>query len=263
MRGIQQTLAPAQQQQLDQILDPFSQAISDLVLLIPRLIGALVILIIGWIFGRIIARIVRTVVDRIELDRMTLRTPLGDILGGTEDAVSRTLGKLAAYYIYFIAILAAANVLNIPLLSQWIADAVSYLPALLAGLVLIVIGFIVADFVGDVVERSSATTSARYTTVMADGVRVFLYFVVIVLGLDTMQVDVEILYIFAGALAGGLGLALAIGLGIAIGLGGKEYVGENIDDWMGQAGDQMDSGTGPEPRGSGSSSGTDTDDSSR
>ncbi|KYH24393.1 hypothetical protein HAPAU_33760 [Halalkalicoccus paucihalophilus] len=39
----------------------------------------------------------------------------------------------------------------------------------------------------------------------------FLYFIVIVVALDTMQVDVEILYIFAAALAGGLGLALAIG----------------------------------------------------
>lgn len=37
-----------------------------------------------------------------------------------------------------------------------------------------------------------------------------------------MQVDVEILSIFASAVAGGLGLAL--------GLGGRDYVVENIDD---------------------------------
>lgn len=62
----------------------------------------------------------------------------------------------------------------------------------------------------------------------------------IVIGLDTMQVDVEILYIFAGAVAGGLGLALAIGLGIALGLGGRDYVAENIDDWVGQASREME-----------------------
>lgn len=260
MRGIQETAVPVQQQQLNQILEPFSQAISGLVLLIPRLIGALLILLIGWIFGKIVARIVSTVVDRVELDRLALQTPLGDILGGNEDAVSNTFGKLAAYYIYFLTILAAANVLNIPLLSQWIADAASYLPALLAGIVIIVVGFIVVDFVGDVIERSAETTNERVTGMLASGVQVFLYFIVIVLALDTMQIDVGILYIFASALAGGLGLALAIGLGVAIGLGGKEFVAENIDDWAGRASNEMDSETSSETHRSGADSDTDTSD---
>ncbi|MEM4780839.1 MAG: hypothetical protein QXG03_04655 [Halalkalicoccus sp.] len=248
------------QQQLDQILEPFSQLITEIALLVPRLIGALLVLLIGWIIGRVVARIVSTVVDKVELDRLTLRTPIGDMLGGSEDAVSRTFGTLAAYYVYFLAILAAANVLNIPLLSAWIADAASYLPAFLGGLVIIVVGFIVVDVVGDVIERSSATTNDRYTSVLASGVQAFLYFVVIVVALDTMQVDVEILYIFAAAVAGGLGLAFAIGLGIAFGFGARGYVAENIDDWAGQASDEVGASTSPETRGSGAGSNVDTDD---
>ena len=64
---------------------------------------------------------------------MTLRTPLGRILGGSEAAVSRAFGKLAAYYVYFLAVPAAANVLAVPMLSQWIDTAVTYLPAFIAG----------------------------------------------------------------------------------------------------------------------------------
>ena len=73
--------------------------------------------------------------------------------------------------------------------------------------------------------------------------------------------DVEILYIFASAVAGGLGLALAIGLSIALGLGGRDYVAENIDDWANQASTEMESSeTRPETHGSGSNaSGTDPD----
>lgn len=248
------------QLQLDQLLAPFSDLITNIALLIPRLIGALIILLIGWFFGRLIARIVSRIVDRVELDRLVLQTPLGDILGGTEKTVSNTFGKLAAYYIYFIALLAAANVLDIPLLSAWIADAVSYLPAFIAGLLIIVIGFIVVDFIGDVIERSSATTNDRYTSVLATAVQMFLYFIVIVVALDTMQVDVEILYIFAAALAGGLGLALAIGLGIAFGFGARGYVAENIEDWAGQASTEMGSEPSHESRGSGTDSEFDMDD---
>jgi hypothetical protein len=244
-------LAPAQLQNIPGFL---GQVISDLLLLIPRLIGALIILLIGWFIGRAVARVVSTVADRTEIDRRTLKTPIGDMLGGTEQAVSNALGKVAAYYIYFLAILAAADALQIPLLSAFIADAAAYLPAFIAGLLIIVVGFIVADFVGNAIERSASATGSGVGSMLASGVQVFLYFIVIVVGLDTMQIDVGILYIFASAVAGGLGLALAIGLGIALGLGGRDYVANNIDDWAGRASNEMESEsseTRPETRGSG------------
>jgi hypothetical protein len=249
------TLVPLQaQQQLQQIPDFLGQVIGDLILLIPRLIGALIILLIGWFIGRLLARVVSTLADRTEIDRRTMKTPIGNMLGGTEQAVSNAFGKVAAYYVYFLAILAAADALQIPLLSAFIADAAAYLPAFIAGLLIIVVGFIVADFVGNAIERSASTTGSRAGSLLASGVQVFLYFIVIVVGLDTMQVDVGILYIFATAVAGGLGLALALGLGIALGLGGRDYVAENIDDWAGQASDEVStSDTRPETRGSGSS----------
>ena len=263
MVGIQDAATIAQQQQLDQIIAPFSDAITGIILLIPRLLGALIILLIGWIIGKVVARIISRLVDAAGLDQRTLQTPIGDMMGGSEDAVASGFGKIGAYYIYFLALLAAADVLQIALLSQFITQAVAYLPALIAGLLIIVVGFIVADLIGDIIMRSASTTGSDAGSMLASGVQVFLYFIVIVVGLDTMQVDVEILYIFAGALAGGLGLAVAIGLGIAFGLGGRDYVAQNIDGWAGQASDtagEMGGDTSPETHGSGSGSSIDSDD---
>jgi small-conductance mechanosensitive channel len=217
------------QQQVPGFLE---ETIANIVAFLPRLVGAIIILLIGWFVGRLVARIVSRITDVIELDQATMRTPIGDILGGTESAVSRAFGKLAAWYIYFLALLAAANVLAIPELSLWINTAVSYLPAFIAGLLIIVIGFILADFLATAIERAATATRDRTAAMFADGTRIFLYFIAIVVGLETMGVDVGILYIFAGAAAFGLALALAIGVGLAIGLGGREYVDQNIDRWM-------------------------------
>ncbi|GAA0242611.1 hypothetical protein ACFFQF_19790 [Haladaptatus pallidirubidus] len=209
--------------------------ISGFIALLPRLVGALVILLIGWVIGRAVAAVVRRIANRIELDRMVLDTPLGRMMGGTESAVSGTFGKLAAWFIYALAILAAANVLAIATLSQWVATAVSYLPALIAGLLVIVLGFVVADFIGDTIMRTRAATHTAYTQWFATGTRVFLYFTAIVIGLDTMGIDVGILYLFARALAWGLAAAIAIGAGVAFGWGGRDYVAEHIDGWMSSA----------------------------
>ncbi|WP_266078455.1 mechanosensitive ion channel family protein [Haladaptatus caseinilyticus] len=217
-------------------LPPWLQdPVAGFIALLPRLVGAIVILLIGWVIGRGAAAIVRRVADRIELDRMVLDTPLGRMLGGTESAVSGAFGKLAAWFIYALAILAAANVLAIATLSEWVAVAVSYLPALIAGLLVIVIGFVVADFIGDAIMRTRAATHTAYTNWFATGTRLFLYFTAIVIGLDTMGIDVGILYVFARALAWGLAAAVAIGVGVAFGWGGRDYVASHIDSWMSSA----------------------------
>jgi len=80
----------------------------------------------------------------------------------------------------------------------------------------------------------------------------FLYFTAVVIGLDTMGIDVQILYVFANAIAWGLAAALALGAGIAIGWGAHNYVAENIDRWMGDARSATPSPGGrPEADGSG------------
>ena len=216
--------------QLD-ISESLNQALTAIVSFIPRLIGALIILAVGWFVGAAAGRAVRALVDRSEVDRAVLQTPLGRILGGTERAVAKAFGTITKWFIFAIAILAATDVLAIALLSEWVSRALTYLPAFIAGLLIIVLGFIIADFVGDAITRTQAATETAYTQWFATATRFFLYFTVIVIGLDTMGVDVQILFVFARALAWGLAAAIAIGIGLALGWGGHNYVEENIDHW--------------------------------
>lgn len=227
-----------------QIPEYLEESIIAIIAFLPRLIGAVIVLLIGWIVGIALGKVVRSLADRVQLDRAVLETPIGRILGGTERAVSKAFGTLTKWFVYAVAILAAANVLAIPTLSEWVATAVSYLPAFIAGLLVILLGFVVADFIGDSIMRTRAATQTAYTAWFAAGTRMFLYFTAIVIGLDTMGIEVGILFVFAEAFAWGLAAALALGVGIALGWGGHTYVQENIGRWMGRA----TSGT-PSPRG--------------
>ncbi len=213
--------------------------IADLLAILPEVVGAIVVLVIGWIVGRIAGGLVSRLTDRVGLDRTVLETPIGRIFGGTERSVSRALGMITRWFVYALAILAAANVLALPLLSEWISIALAYLPAFVAGLLVILLGFVLADFVGDAMMRTRGVTRTGYTSWFATGTRLFLYFTAIVIGLDTMGVDVSILYVFARAISWGLAAAIAIGVGVAVGWGGKDYVHDNISRWMGSAREQV------------------------
>lgn len=207
---------------------PLNSAVAAL----PEIVGAVLILAIGWIAGRLIGGIVSGAVNRMGMDRRVLDTPLGNIMGGSKHSVSRTLGKIAKWFIYALAILAAANLLAIPTLSQWISAALTYLPTFVAGLLIILVGFVLADFIGDMIQRTEAATRTRYTKWFADGVRMFLYFTVLVIGLDTIGIDVTLLYIFARALSWGLAAGIALAIGIGFGWGAKDYIAENMDRWI-------------------------------
>ena len=212
--------------------DYLQEAIAGVINFLPQLLGAVVILLIGWVIGRLVGGGVRRVADRTEVDRLVMKTPLGGALGGTEKAISQSIGRVGAYFVYALAILAAADALAVELLSEWIAVAVSYLPAFVAGTLVILLGFVLADFLADVVAHTKAITETSYTNVFANGVRVFLYFVAVVIGLGTMGVDVQILNTFAQAAAWGLAAGVALAVGIAFGLGGRDYVAANIGDWL-------------------------------
>ena len=212
--------------------DYFQETLAGVINFLPQLVGAVVILLIGWVVGRVVARVARGVADRTQIDRLVMKTPLGGALGGTEKAISRSIGRVGAYFVYALAILAAADALAVELLSEWIAVAVSYLPAFVAGALIILIGFVLADFLADVVAHTKAVTETNYTDTFADGMRVFLYFIAIVIGLGTMGVDTQILNTFAQAAAFGLAAGVALAIGIGFGLGGRDYVAANIGDWL-------------------------------
>lgn len=214
------------------VSDYLQEALAGVVSFLPQLLGAVVILLIGWIIGRFVGGGIQRVTDRTELDRLVMKTPLGGALGGTEKAISRSIGRVGAYFVYALAILAAADALAVELLSEWLGVAVSYLPAFVAGALVIVLGFVLADFLADIVAHTKTVTETSYTDVFADGLRVFLYFIAVVIGLGTMGVDVQILNTFAQAAAWGLAAGAALAIGISFGLGGRDYVATNIGDWL-------------------------------
>ncbi|WP_138006478.1 hypothetical protein [Halalkalirubrum salinum] len=111
---------------------------------------------------------------------------------GDGDAIAKALEMGVAYYIYFMALLDAADVLGIPQLTELLSDLATFLLIVLAALVVLVVGF-------DIAIATNLFTA------------------------------------FIAAFFGALALAVAIGIGVAVGLGGRDYVAENIDEWVDSA----------------------------
>lgn len=205
--------------------------LADLGAFLPVVLGALAVLVVGFVAGRIVGDIVAGIVGGFAIGPYLEETPLERV--GDEDGFGRLVGKLVSYYIYLLALVAVADILAIDALSTLLNDFAGYLPALAAGLLVLLVGIWLAERVGDVVAESG---DGRMIHLAGVAVTALIYYITITLALTTIGINIEVLTTlfttFIVAFFGALALALALGIGLAVGLGGQDYVDENIDSWV-------------------------------
>ena len=199
---------------------------------LPRVAGAIIALIIGWIAGRALGKAVSKVLDKAGVDDALRPTIFGRVLERSGITCVGFFDLIVRWFIYLIAIFAAVDILQIAILSEYMSMVVAYLPSLIAGVIILIAGFIVSDYIADLMKKVGEEAKVAYSKIFADGIRLFLYSVVIILALSQMKIDVSILYIFANALAWGISIGVCVGLGIAFGWGFKDIIAESAREWI-------------------------------
>lgn len=209
-----------------------TQIWTTIVDILPRVVGAIIALIIGWIAGRALGKAVSKVLDKVGVDDALRPTIFGRVLERSGITCVHFFDLIVRWFVYLIAIFAAVDILQIAVLTTYMNMVVSYLPSLIAGVILLIAGFIVTDFIADFMKKVGQEAGVAYSKIFADGLRLFLYSVVIIIALAQMRIDVSILYIFANALAWGISIGVCVGLGIALGWGFKDVISESAKEWV-------------------------------
>ena len=221
---------------LDQVNLPIpGDVLSDITTAGLRVVVAAAILVAGFAVGRFVGSVVTGIVDGFGFDSYLRGTPLASVtssIGG----VGRAVGVVVELLVYYFAVVAAVDALEFPALARPLSAFVGQLPFIVAGLLVLVVGIYLADVIGDFV---AGIDRSRATDIVGLVVQLFVYYVVIVFALDTAGFDTTVLLTLFNtvviAFFGALGIALALAVGIGVGWGSKDYVAENIDDWMRRA----------------------------
>lgn len=215
-----------------QIPEFLTQIWERFVEILPRVAGAIIALIIGWIAGRALGKAVSKVLDKAGVDDALRPTIFGRVLERSGITTVGFFDLIVRWFIYLIAIFAAVDILQIAILTEYMSMVVEYLPSLIAGVVILIAGFIVTDYITDFMKKVGEEAGVAYAKLFSDGLRLFLYSVVIIIALSQMKIDVSILYIFANALAWGISIGVCVGLGIAFGWGFKNVIAERAKEWV-------------------------------
>ncbi|MEM2902111.1 MAG: hypothetical protein QXO32_05215 [Candidatus Bathyarchaeia archaeon] len=200
--------------------------------MMPKVVGSIIILALGWAIGRMLGKGVSKALERAGVDDAVRRTLLGRALERSGISTVRFFDLTVRWFIYLVAVFGAVNVLEITALTEYMRSVVEYLPSFIGGVFLLILGFIIVDFIGDAIASVGREVRVEFAGIISAGLKLLLYFVVLTIALKMMRIDVEILYIFARALAWGAAVGVAVGIGIAFGWGFKDVVAKNAKKWF-------------------------------
>lgn len=212
---------------LDTIIDGinagFYDAFQTIVAALPNIIAAIVILVVGYIIGKVIGGGVRKLLEKANIgEKLEKNSLIKKMLAIVDMSFAKLMGVLISLFFYLVFILAAVDVLEIDVLSNFVNAVLLYLPNLIAGILVLIIGLIAVEWIVSFIQN----TMKQYNIAPADIITIFfravLTLVVIVITLDQWQIDTSIIYTFIQPLAWGVSAAIAV----AFGWGFKDIVAD-------------------------------------
>ncbi len=209
-----------------------SEVWESFVILLPTISSAIIVLIIGWAVGRIVGRFISTILKRSSIDRLLEKTIIGKAVISSGIEPIRFFDLLVRWIIYIIALFVALDILQIKILGDFMKAVMAYLPNFITGVVILIFGFIIADFVGNFATTLGRKSKLFFPAIIGSIIKLILYFMVVTMALAQMKIEVQILYIFANALAWGSAIGIGVGLGIAFGWGLKDIIAKRAIKWI-------------------------------
>jgi len=201
----------------------FYDAFESIVAALPGIIAAIIILIIGYIIGRIVGGGVKRVLEKAKADKKIAKnTMIKRMLDSVDMTFSKLMGVLVSLFFYVVFILAAVDVLQIQILSTFVNAVLLYLPHLIAGILVLIIGLIAVEWIVSFIQNTMNQYKVALANIITIFFRAVLTLVVIVITLDQWKIDTSIIYTFIQPLAWGVAAAIAVSFGWGL----KDVVGD-------------------------------------
>jgi small-conductance mechanosensitive channel len=209
---------------------PYDQLTQSLATIAIKILFFIAILAVTWLAGRLLGTLAGRLTARGGGDSVLRQTVVGRSLLKSGYTSSSLTGLLTRWITYLVGFLFALESLSVPFITDSVSAFLSYLPNLIGGIIILLVGIILSDWMGELAKRSFSPEISQllYMNLVGDGVKVILYFVTITIALKQLGVDVTILYIVAQALAWGIALSVGVAAGIAVGWALKD----RIKNWI-------------------------------
>jgi len=216
--GVRETVNVSRQA----LVDSFTQAWSQVILLAPKVLAMVVVLMAGYVLARWVAGVIAVVSEKIGLQTAAERSGLAKSMHdvGIRRPVPAIVGGIVFWLLMCVFLMAAFNILGLQSVSNAMGEVVNYIPRLLVATVVVVVGLLAATFLRGVVATSADRVGLTYAEYLAGGCYWVLSILTFIAAFN--QLGIQFALLEKLILIGSAGLAA--GFALAFGLGGRDVM---------------------------------------
>jgi small-conductance mechanosensitive channel len=217
-----QTAAETVNVSKEALVDSFTQAWGQVIMLAPKLVAMVSVLVIGYVIARWVGSLITVIADKIGLQTAAEKSGLAKSMHdvGIKRPVPAIVGGLVFWLLMCVFVMAGFNILGLESVTSAMSEVVNYIPRLLVATVVVVIGLLAATFLRGVVATSADRVGLSYAEYLAGGCYWVLSILTFIAAFN--QLGIQFALLEKLILIGSAGLAA--GFALAFGLGGRDVM---------------------------------------
>lgn len=200
------------------IVEMFTDMVGDIIAALPLVIAAIIIVLIGYAIGIIAGNAVNKIVEKLGVEKSFDKTMTGKAFRNAGLDLSNFIGAMTKAFIIILAIIVAIQVLNVGgTIGGYLTTIADYLPKLLGGILIIVFGTVLVDFlatfIGKMIKPMFPEAKSEIADMLKNLLMIGLIAFILMMALDLMMLSGDLVYpLILGFVLIGAGVSLTDGL---------------------------------------------------
>ena len=193
---------------------------------LPTFLVAILVLTVGWVFTQIVTKLLIQLLKAIKFDKFSEIIGLEKFLktGGIKDKPSDLVGCVTYWVMMIMVMITTVKALGLFMAGYLVDTVFSYIPSVVSGAIVLMIGMVLARFVAAVIYVTAKNTQMPAPVLVARLTKMAILAYVTIIFLK----EIGLVSVFAGPhytiLIGGIVFAVALSFGLA----GKDVAGKYL-----------------------------------
>jgi hypothetical protein len=199
---------------------------------LPGALVFLVLLVVSIVLAVAVRVVVRRGLQSLDFDRRAEQFGISPAGMASSQSASAVAASFAYWTVLLMGLLLGLTALDASLPSQFAVTVLSYLPHLVAALLILLAGTVVARFLARAVLIGAVNMGVHHARVLSVLVKWLVLIVAAAMALEHLGIGRTVLLLAFGIVFGGIVLAMAI----AVGLGARDTVGRALERQLREGG---------------------------
>ncbi len=193
--------------------------------LLPGMVALILAVLVSILLAFVLAFVVRRVFIRLRFSERLVQWGLSSPTESPRRNPALLVSRAIAGLVILVGFLIGITAFDAEWTSQLAQSALAYIPNIVAGALVFLVGFVVARFLARSVLIAAVNMNLQYARLLSVGVKWLIIVLAVAMALEHLRIAPGIVQLAFGILFGGIVLALVL----AVGLGSKDLVTKSLE----------------------------------